>query len=147
MTLADPPERLRPSWLARHRPKLWLALRMTASSLVAYALAVAFALPQGYWAVLTALIVTQTSVGGSLKAALDRFIGSLCGAVYGAAVAIAIPHGGPLLLGFALVIAIAPLAVLAAYMASFRVPPVTAIFLLISTTAVGPLRYAMERIV
>ena len=147
MTLADAPERLRPSWLARHRPKLWLALRMTASSLVAYALAVAFALPQGYWAVLTALIVTQTSVGGSLKAALDRFIGSICGAVYGAAVAIAIPHGGPLLLGFALVIAIAPLAVLAAYMASFRVAPVTAIILLLSTTAVGPLGYAMERIV
>jgi len=147
MTLADAPERLRRSWLARHRPKLWLALRMTASSLVAYVLALAFALPQGYWAVLTALIVTQASVGGSLKAALDRFIGSLCGAIYGAAVALAIPHGGPLSLGLALVVAIAPLAVLAAFMASFRVAPVTAIILLLSTTAVGPLGYAMERII
>ena len=33
-----------------------------------------FVLAPGYWAVLTALIVTQSSVGGSLKAALDRFI-------------------------------------------------------------------------
>ena len=65
---------------------------MTTSSLAAFALAQALALPQGFWAVITALIVTQSNVGGSLKVALDRFIGSVFGAMYGSAVAFAIPH-------------------------------------------------------
>ena len=53
------------SWVGRQvtrtlsRPILLLALRMTASSLAAFALAMAFSLPQGYWAVLTAVIVTH----------------------------------------------------------------------------------------
>src|SRR5262249_17464322 len=69
-------------WLIRNRAKLLLAVRMTVATLAAFGIATYFALPQAYWAVLTALIVTQSSVGGSLKAALDRLIGSLCGAVW-----------------------------------------------------------------
>ncbi|MBV8353456.1 MAG: FUSC family protein [Verrucomicrobia bacterium] len=46
---------------------------------LAYALATALGQPQSYWAVLTAIIVTQTSIGGSLKAAIDRLVGSICG--------------------------------------------------------------------
>ena len=71
---------------SRHGPKAVQALRMTVSSLGAFALAQALALPQGFWAVIAALIVTQSIAGGSLKAALDRFIGSVFGAVYGSAV-------------------------------------------------------------
>jgi Ni/Co efflux regulator RcnB len=33
--------------------------------------------------VLTPIIVTQNSVGGSLKAAIDRLVGSICGALVG----------------------------------------------------------------
>ena len=43
----------------RHRARLWLVLRMMISTTLAYALATALRLPQGYWAVLTAIIVTQ----------------------------------------------------------------------------------------
>src|SRR6185369_17255193 len=78
-------------WLIRNRPKLLLAVRMTVATLAAFVIAAVLALPQAYWAVLTALIVTQSSVGGSLKAALDRLIGSICGAVWGAAVAFLLP--------------------------------------------------------
>ncbi len=56
---------------------------MTVASLATFVLAEALGLPQGYWAVITALIVTQSSVGGSLKAAFDRFLGSVIGACYG----------------------------------------------------------------
>src|SRR3954469_7437908 len=93
----------------RYRPKVVQALRMTVSSLGAFALAQALALPQGFWAVITALIVTQANVGGSLKAALDRFIGSVFGAVYGSVVAFAIPHEHGLSRAAALVVAVAPL--------------------------------------
>ena len=78
--------------LSRHRPAAIQALRMTTSSLAAFALATALGLPQSFWAVITALIVTQANVGGSLKAAFDRFAGSVCGAIYGGAVAFAVPH-------------------------------------------------------
>jgi uncharacterized membrane protein YccC len=136
-------------WLTRHKPKLWLALRMTVSSVFAFVVASTFNLPQGYWCVLTALIVTQTSVGGSVKAAIDRLVASLCGAIYGAAVTLIVPHNESWSVGAALVVAVAPLAALAAFNASFRVAPITAIIVLLSTTAstLGPLDYAVEWVV
>jgi uncharacterized membrane protein YccC len=121
---------------------------MTASSLAAFALAVALGLPQGFWAVITALIVTQSNVGGSLKTALDRFVGSVCGAVYGGAVAFAIPHAGELARAVALVAAVAPLSFLATFSAGFRIAPITAIIVLLSITgsSLSPLDFAVDRI-
>ena len=122
----------------RHGPKLVQALRMTVSSLAAFAFAQALALPQGFWAVITALIVTQSNVGGSLKAALDRFVGSVFGAVYGSAVAFAIPHEHGLSRAAALVVAVAPLSFMAALSAGFRVAPITAIIVLLSASGLDP---------
>ncbi len=121
---------------------------MTASSLAAFALAQALALPQGFWAVITALIVTQSNVGGSLKAAFDRFIGSVFGAVYGAAIAFVIPHEHALARAAALVVAVAPLSFMAAFSAGFRVAPITAIIVLLSTTGanLGPFGFALDRV-
>jgi uncharacterized membrane protein YccC len=132
----------------RHGPKAVQALRMTTSSLAAFALAQALALPQGFWAVITALIVTQSNVGGSLKAALDRFIGSVFGAVYGSAVAFAIPHEHGLSRAAALIVAVAPLSFLAARSAGFRVAPITAIIVLLSATGstLGPFGFAVDRV-
>lgn len=134
--------------LSRHRPKLVLALRMTASSLAAFALAIALGLPQGFWAVITALVVTESSVGNSLKAAFDRFAGSVFGALYGSAIALAIPYVGGLSRAAALAIAVAPLSVVAAFSAGFRVAPITAIILLFSVTSpdLGPLDFAVSRV-
>ena len=134
--------------LSWHRPEVVQALRMTASSLAAFGLASAFGLPQGFWAVITALIVVQGNVGGSLKAAFDRFAGSVCGAVYGGAVAFAIPQPRALSRAVALVVAVAPLSVLAASSAGFRVAPITAIIVLLGTAGatLGPLGFALDRI-
>ncbi len=88
-------------------------------------------LPQGWWAVITALLVVQTSVGGSFKAALDRLWGTIAGALYGAAVAITIPHTTDWGLAIAIVLAILPLAYLAAVNTAFRVAPVTALIVLL----------------
>jgi len=136
-------------WLSRHRSKLVQALRMTVSSLATFALAEALGLPQEFWAVITALIVTQSNVGGSLKAALDRFTGSLLGAVYGGGVAFMIPHADGLTRAVALIVAVAPLSFMAAYSAGFRIAPITAIIVLLSATGstLGPLGFAMDRIV
>ncbi len=82
------------SRLLRHRPKLVQALRMTVACLATYGLGEAFGLPQAYWAVITAIIVTQSSLGSSLKAAFDRFLGSVLGAAYGGLVTVVVPHHG-----------------------------------------------------
>ena len=135
--------------LSRHRPMLVHAWRLTAAALATFALAVALGLPQGVWAVVTALIVTHSNVGGSLKAAGERFAGSVFGAVYGAAIAFALPHGGALGRAVALAVAVAPLSILAAASAGFRVAPITAIIVLlgIAGATLSPLEFAIERIV
>ena len=48
---------------------------------ITYAIYIGFHLPQGYWAVFAALVVTQANLGASWKAALYRTIGSTCGAL------------------------------------------------------------------
>ena len=63
------------------------ALR-TAVAVVATDLFVtALALPQGYWAVVTAVIVMQANLGGSIRAAWTRLAGTAVGAVFGTAAA------------------------------------------------------------
>ena len=121
---------------------------MTMASVITFTLATALSLPQGYWAVLTAVIVTQGSVGSSLKAAIERLGGSICGACAGASIALAMPHQTPVLLCIALAVATAPLAGLAAFVPGFRIAPVTAIIVLLSTTSatLGPIGYAADRI-
>ncbi len=135
-------------WHLRHRTRLWLALRMIISAVAAYSLAEALRLPQGYWAVLTTIIITQNSVGSSLKAAMDRLIGSVCGALVGALAAFLLPSHSPTALGIALFAAVAPLALLTAYKPDFRIAPVTAIIVLMSSGAAthGPLGYAFDRV-
>src|SRR5690606_37163884 len=98
----------------------------------------------GYWAVITAIIVIQSSLGGSLKAAVDRLAGTLAGALYGALVAIALPHAEGWGLGLALVAAIAPLALLAAIKPSFKAAPITAFIVLVPLSGPGlpPLEFA-----
>ena len=46
----------------------------------------------GLWAVLTAVVVTQISVGGSLHATTDYVLGTIGGVIYAAAIAVLIPH-------------------------------------------------------
>jgi uncharacterized membrane protein YgaE (UPF0421/DUF939 family) len=125
----------------RHRARLWLVVRMIIATTLAYALATALRLPQPYWAPLTAIFPMQNSVGGSLKAAIDRLVGSICGALAGGLAAVLLPFHTPTALGLALVGAITPLALLTAYAPQYRIAPVTLVIVLLSAGAatVGPL--------
>ena len=135
-------------WLRRRNAEARLSVRMTAAGFLAFALAHLVGLSQGFWAVITAVIVIQSSVGGSLKAALDRLVGSLSGAAWGTAVALLVPHADLVALGAAVIVAIAPPAVLAAMVPSFRVAPVTAAIVLLGAGAndVGLIASAIDRV-
>jgi uncharacterized membrane protein YccC len=99
----------------------------------------------GLWAVLTAVVVTQMSVGGSLKATIEYFTGTLGGAVYAGVIAVLIPPTNEFALLIALAIAVAPLALLAAINASFWVAPFTAVIVVVgsSVTHAGPVDSAL----
>jgi uncharacterized membrane protein YccC len=77
-------------WVRAFRPQLRFCLRATVAAL-AIANSLNFPL-HGSWMVLTAVVVTQVSVGGSLRATLDYVVGTLAGAVYAAAVGLLVPH-------------------------------------------------------
>jgi uncharacterized membrane protein YccC len=135
-------------WLQGRRSVLRLVLRTTLAGLITFTLSHLFELPHSYWAVLTSVIIMQESVGGSLKATLDRMLGTVAGAIWGVSVTLAIPHHETLMLGLTLAVALAPLALLAALKPSYRVAPVTAIIVLLTTAGVevAPMRYAVDRV-
>ena len=119
------------AWLRSRKVELGLGLRVTVAAMGALAIALALGLKLPLWAVLTSIIVTQMSVGRSLKATRDYLIGTVGGALYGAAVAILIPHHGEGALLAVLVLAVAPLAFIAAINPSLNVATITAIIVLL----------------
>jgi uncharacterized membrane protein YccC len=135
-------------WVSRHRPQLRLSLRITLAGLAAFAIGHLLGLPQTYWAVLTAVIVTQASIGGSLKASIDRFVGSLGGAAWGVAISLSAPHQSLFTLGLTLAAALGPLAVVTALNPAYRVAPVTAIIILLTPASqtAGPVLSAVNRL-
>ena len=130
------------------RVQLALSIRVTIAALVALALAQFLQLPLPLWAVLTAVIVTQMSVGRSLKATFDYLAGTLGGAIYGGAIGVFIPHASELGLLAVLALAVAPLAFIAAINPRFSVAPVTAIIVLLIPimTHATPVASALDRV-
>jgi uncharacterized membrane protein YccC len=136
------------TWIRRYRLQLILALRVTVGALLAFALAQVLHLHLPLWAVLTSVIVTQMSLGRSVKVAKDYLIGTFAGVAYGGAIAILIPHNSEWALLAVLALAIAPLAFIASFRANFNVLPVTAIIVLLvpSMQHVSPAASALDRV-
>ena len=97
---------------------------------------------------MTAVIVTQMSVGRSLKATFDYLAGTLGGAIYGGAIGVLIPHSSEIALLAVLALAVGPLALVAAMNPRYSVAPVTAIIVLVIpiTTHASPLASALDRL-
>src|ERR1700749_183850 len=141
--LASSRERIR-----RHRLQLILALRVTVGALLAFVVAQVLHLHLPLWAVLTSLIVTQTSLGRSVKAVNDYLMGTFGGVAYGGALAIPIPHESEWALLAVLALAVAPLAFIASFRATFNVLPGPAITVLLvpSMQHVSPAASALDRV-
>src|ERR1700721_2490730 len=117
---------LRDRWAAA-RPKLRYCVRATTVALVAFWLGHVSGLPlHGLWAVLTAVVVTQMSAGGSVRATVEYMIGTFGGAIYAAITGLLIPHTTAIAQGGVLAFTIAPLALAAALNPNFPVPPFSA---------------------
>jgi len=124
------------SFLHRHRTHFGLSLRVTVAALATLTLGRALGFHMVLWAVLTAVILTQMSVGKSVQATLDYFLGTLGGAVYAGAIAGFVPHDGEAAFAGVLALAIAPLALLAAMSPRFAAAPTTAAIVVLAPTLI-----------
>src|SRR5262249_5507850 len=111
-----------------------LGIRGSIAAVASFLLSRWLDLPLALWTVLTAIILTQMSVGRSLNATINYMIGTLGGAIYSGAVAVLIPHETELALLVVLAIGIAPMAMLAAIDPRFSTAPFTAVLVLLAPT-------------
>src|SRR5262245_41711939 len=93
------------AWSASHDAELRLCVRSTTAAVLTLAAAQLLNLPIALWAVLTAVILTQISVGRSLKASVDYLTSTLGGAIYAGAIGALIPHDNQFAMFAALAIA------------------------------------------
>jgi len=121
------------------------ALRIVISTVLAAAVSTLLHLPEMYWAVLSAVIVSRPGAGGSGKAGASRLIGT----VFGSAVAMGVIcarawHVPEIAL---LAVAMIPLSLFITAFEEFRTAPVAAVILLSSTSAlVSPFHVALLRL-
>jgi uncharacterized membrane protein YccC len=121
-----------------YRRQLRFCIRVTIAALSALLIAQLLSLPlHGLWVVLTATVVTQLSVGGSIRSGLEYFLGTLGGAAYAGIVGFLLPHTTLLAQSGVLVITVAPLGFLAALNPDFRVAPFSAILVLLISGQLG----------
>ena len=136
-------------YVGPYRAQLRFSLRVALAALLAFALAQVLTIPlHGLWAVLTAVVVTQMSIGASIRATAEYVVGTLGGVIYASAVAVAVPHSNTIALAGLLALTMVPLAFAAALNPSFRVAPFTgALVLLISgQLGEGPIEAALYRL-
>ena len=132
---------------AARQGELRHAIRVSVAVGGAFLVGAGLHLPQSYWAVFTAVIVVQTSIGGTITAAFERLLGTIVGGVVGVGAAY-LRAQTVLEEGLILSAAIAVLAFAAAVRPSLRVAPITAAIVLVggSTTHMDPLAAAGWRV-
>lgn len=140
------PRRALAAALAR-QGELRHAVRVSVAVGAAFALGAITQLPQAYWMVFTAVIVVQTSIGGTITASIERMIGTVVGGLVGAGAAY-LRASTLVEEGLILSATIAILAFAAAVRPSLRVAPITAAIVLVGASAAhtDPLRTALLRV-
>ncbi len=124
------------------------AVRVSVAVGAAFAISSLFHLPQGYWSVFTAVIVVQTSIGGTITASLERLLGTVVGALVGVAGAY-LRARTVVEEGLVLSAAVAILAFAAAVRPQLRVAPITAAIVLVGGvgTHMDPILAAIWRVI
>lgn len=126
-------------------PQLRLAVQTAFATVAAYGLVGLLAFQQGYWAIMTAILVVQASVGASLGLAFERLLATVLGAVAGVVAVVAL-EGGPFYTFLSLFLAVVGLTYFARR-PSFRLAPVTAAIVILSNPGKGAVLFAaMERV-
>ncbi|SAK44600.1 membrane protein-like protein [Caballeronia hypogeia] len=120
--------------------------RTLLSCAISYGAARLAALPEGYWALITTLvIVTQPSLTQAVDTARDQIIGAFIGAVVGVLGIVAMERGAPPLAVFT--VGLVPLATLSAKRPAFRLACVTLVIVVLIPAGPGsPFERPMHRV-
>ncbi|HWK32780.1 MAG TPA: FUSC family protein [Hyphomicrobium sp.] len=118
-------------------PRVRQAIQTTIAACASYVAADAVGLSQGFWAVMTAILVTQANVGASLGLAIERLMGSLLGVVVGGVVAIALADAHEWRFA-GLAVTVLVLAFFAARRPALRIACVTAAIVVLGDPSLGP---------
>jgi len=121
------------------------AIRMTLAALLAYLGTELVGLQQGYWAVITCLIIVQGSLGATISAGIARVAGTAAGAVMGGVGVLLLRLHLGLPEWVILLIVIIPLALLVASRPIFRLAPLTGALVLLLAGS-SDLAFAFSRI-
>ncbi|QSN64706.1 aromatic acid exporter family protein [Caballeronia sp. M1242] len=126
-----------PTWLSFGIPEARRLVRTLVACSISYAGARLAALPEGYWALITTLVVvTQPSLTQALGTARDQVIGACIGGVAGVLGVMAMQRGAAPLAVFA--IALVPLAALTAKRPAMRLACVTLVIVVLIPAGSGP---------
>ena len=123
----------------------WHVVRLVGACTLAYAAATMIGLPEGYWSLITAIVVTQPEFSKTLAASADRIIATLIGAALGFLVLEAVVHGGPKLPLFAATLA--ALLVLTAIKPNLRMSGVTLIVVVLVPSTSEPFVRPFDRVI
>ncbi len=141
-----PAGRVAPTWnrILGWTPELRQAVRTLVSVFLSDVVAQGLHLREPYWALITAVIVTQARISSTLEAGRDQIIGTLVGAVAGA-VAIALFLAGlPKVPVFAVLLV--PLALLAAFKPNLRLAGVTLVVVFLFPAQGGAFSRPVDRV-
>jgi len=121
------------------------ALRMVLATVLAAIISTALRLPETYWAVLSAVIVSRPNAGGSAKAGASRLIGTVFGSVVAMAVIVGRSWHVPEIV--LLAAAMVPLSLFVTAFEEYRTAPIAAIIILSSGSALlSPMHLALLRL-
>jgi uncharacterized membrane protein YccC len=124
---------------------LWHLFRLLGASALAYGAAALIGLPELYWSLITAIVVTQPVFSKTLAACLDRIVGTLIGAAFGFLVLEASARGAPETPFF--IAALAALLLLTAIKPNLRMSSVTLIVVALVPSVGEPFVRPFDRVV
>lgn len=128
-------------------PRVRQAIQTTIAACLSYVATDALGMAQGFWAVMTAILVTQANVGASLAFAMQRLGGSLLGVLVGGGVAVALADVHELRFA-GLAVTVLVLAFFAAQRPALRIACVTAAIVILGDPSVAtPVASAVNRMV
>lgn len=123
----------------------WQLFRLIGASALAYGSAALIGLPELYWSLITAIVVTQPEFSKTLTASRDRIIATLIGAGVGFLVLEASALGAPKMPLFAA--SLAPLLLLTAVKPNLRMSGITLIVVALVPSASEPFVRPFDRVV
>jgi uncharacterized membrane protein YccC len=77
---------------SRMWPVVTHSMRTTVATVASFLVARLFTLPEAYWAPITTIVITQSSLGAAFAVSSQRFFGTALGAAVGAIVATYVGH-------------------------------------------------------